>query len=225
MVFHWSFSDSKSPQVSWSPPSILADLNYAIVWMVSNRPLISKSSSPFVNPSVAVPIAPIKIGIIATFMFYSFCLFFRFPSKVKILILLFTFFQFYSVVSRDNKVHNSASSLSFLLIIIRSSRLADIRWSVCMSKSKRSLCVSFSRANAGLYKYHFFVLSIFNFLHNFQWIALPTQSFNLSVLICCIRLIRDWLFRLYHYTTYICCFVASYLFLLWYDWFLWSCFV
>ena len=81
------------------------------------------------------------IGIIVTCMFYSF---FQFPSKVEVLILLFTFFQFYSVVSRDSKVDNLASSL-FLLIIIRSGFLAEIRWSVCMSKSHRSLCVSFSR--------------------------------------------------------------------------------
>ena len=37
--------------------------------------------------------------------------FFQFPSKVHVLIFLFTFFQFYSVVSRDSKVHNLASSL------------------------------------------------------------------------------------------------------------------
>ena len=32
-----------------------------------------------------------------------------------------------------------------MLIIIRSGLLAEIRWSVCISKSHRSLCVSFSR--------------------------------------------------------------------------------
>ena len=40
--------------------------------MVSTRPLISKSSSPFNNSSVTVPRAPIKIGINITFMFHSF---------------------------------------------------------------------------------------------------------------------------------------------------------
>ena len=45
------------------------------------------------------------------------------------------------------------------------------------------------------------------------------------MLICCIRLSSDWWFRLYHYITYICYFVASYLFSLWFDWFLWRCFV
>ena len=34
-----------------------------------------------------------------------------------------------------------------------------------------------------------------------------------------------WWYRLYHPMTYICYFVASYLFLLWYNWSLWCCFV
>ena len=46
MDFHWSLSDSKSPQVSRTLLSILAVLNNALVWMVSSRPPISKSSSP-----------------------------------------------------------------------------------------------------------------------------------------------------------------------------------
>ena len=40
MVFHWSLSDTKSPQVSRILLSILADLNKDVVWMVSNRPPI-----------------------------------------------------------------------------------------------------------------------------------------------------------------------------------------
>ena len=67
-------------------------------------------------------------------------------------------------------------SFFFLLIIIRSGRLAEIRWSVCMSKSHMSLCVSFSRTGAGFCIYHLFVWSNLNFLHNSQWIILPTQS-------------------------------------------------
>ena len=43
MVFHWSLSDSKSPQVSRNLLSILAFLNNVVVWMVFTRPLISKS--------------------------------------------------------------------------------------------------------------------------------------------------------------------------------------
>ena len=72
MVFHWSLSDSKYPQVSRTCLSILAVLYSAVVWMVSTRQSISKSSSPFNNPLVTVPNAPITTGIIVTCMFHSF---------------------------------------------------------------------------------------------------------------------------------------------------------
>ena len=134
MVFHWSFTDSKSPHVSRTLLSILAVLNNVVVWTVSTRSLISKSSSLFNNPLVTVRKASITIGIIVTFMFLSF---FQFPSKVQVFILLFTFFQFYSVVSWDSKIHNFASSLFFILIIIRSDRLA-----VC--HNPRGVCVCHS---------------------------------------------------------------------------------
>ena len=76
MVFHWSLSDSKSSQVSRTLLSILAVLNYAVVWRVSTRSPTSKSFSPFNNPLITVPKAPITIDIIFTFMFYisfNFC--------------------------------------------------------------------------------------------------------------------------------------------------------
>ena len=44
----------------------------SVVWMVSTRPLISKSSSSFTNPSVTVTSAPITIRINVTFMFHGF---------------------------------------------------------------------------------------------------------------------------------------------------------
>ena len=72
MVFHCSLSDSKSPQVSRTRLSILVVLNNVVVWMVSTRPPISKSSSPFSNPLVTVPNPPITFGIIVTCMFHSF---------------------------------------------------------------------------------------------------------------------------------------------------------
>ena len=70
MIFYWSLSDSKSPQVSRTLLSILADLN--VTWMVPTRPLISKPSSPSANPLVTVPSASITIGITVTFMLHSF---------------------------------------------------------------------------------------------------------------------------------------------------------
>ena len=62
MVFHWSVSDNKSPQVSRTLLSILAVLNNAVFWMVSTRLQTSKSSSRFNNPLVTIPKAPITIG-------------------------------------------------------------------------------------------------------------------------------------------------------------------
>ena len=70
--FHWSLSDSKSTQISRTLLSILALLSNAVIWIVSTRPSTSKSSSPFNNPLVSVPKAPITIGTIFTFMFHSF---------------------------------------------------------------------------------------------------------------------------------------------------------
>ena len=72
MVFHWSLSDSKSPQVSRTLLSILAVLSNAVIWIVSTRPPIFKSCRPFNNPFVIVPKVPITTGTIVTFMFHSF---------------------------------------------------------------------------------------------------------------------------------------------------------
>ena len=72
MVFPWSLSDSKSPQVSRTLLSILAVFNNVVIWIFSARPPTSKSSRPFNNPLVTVPKAPVTIGIIVTFMFHCF---------------------------------------------------------------------------------------------------------------------------------------------------------
>ena len=56
MVFHWCLSDNKSPQVSRTRLSILPVLSNAVVWIVSTRPPTSKSSRPFNNPLVIVPL-------------------------------------------------------------------------------------------------------------------------------------------------------------------------
>ena len=70
--FPLELCDSKSPQVSRTLLSILADLNNVVVWIVSTCPLISKSSSPFIYPFRGIPSAPITIGLTITFMFHSF---------------------------------------------------------------------------------------------------------------------------------------------------------
>ena len=102
------FSDSKSLQVSRTLLSILADIN-----KVSTRLIIFKSFSPFTNPLVTVPRAPITTGIFVTFMFHCF---FYFPGKVQVLILFFAFFQFSPVFCRDSKVDNSENSITESLL-------------------------------------------------------------------------------------------------------------
>ena len=107
-----------------------------------------------------------------------------------------------------------------LLIIIRSGLLADNRWSVCMSKSHRSLCVSFSRTGAGLCIYHLLVWSDLNFLHISQWITLPTQS-CLVLYSFCANLLHSFIMWLIisslspHSLYLLFCWVLSILTLIW----------
>ena len=133
MVFHWCLSDHKSPQVSRTLLSILAVLNNIVVWTVSTRPPTSKSSSPFSNPLVTVPNTPITIGIIVTFMFHSF---FNSLARMRYLSLFSHSFSFllWSAGTAKSTILQIFFFCCWLL-------LADIRWSVCLLKSHRSLCV------------------------------------------------------------------------------------
>ena len=128
MIFHWFLTDSKPPQVSRTLLSILAVLNNVVVWMVSTRPPTSTSSSPFSNPLVTVPNAPITIGTIDTFMFHSF--FFNSLARSRYLSFFSHSFSF-NLWSAGAANSTILQILSFLLIIIRSGLLAEIRWSVC----------------------------------------------------------------------------------------------
>ena len=122
-IYHFHFtalSNSKSPQVSRTLLSILSDLYNAVVWMGFTHLIISKFPSPFINPLVTIPNAHITTGITVTFTFHSF--FFNFQVRSKDLSFFSLSFNF-----------NLASSL-FLLIILMSGRLAEIRWSVCITK-------------------------------------------------------------------------------------------
>ena len=151
---------------------ILAILSNAVIWIMSPHPPTSKSSRPFNNLLVIVLKAPIKIGTIVTFMFHIF-----FNSLAMSRYLSFFSHSFRFILwSAGTAKSTILQILFFLLIIIRSGLLAGIRWSVCMLKSHRGLCVSFSGTNAGLCIYHLFVWSNLNFFHISQWITLPTQS-------------------------------------------------
>ena len=172
MVLHCSLSDSKSPQVSRTRLGILAVLSNAVFWIVSTRPPTSKSSRPFNNPLVIVPNAPITIGTIVTFMFHSF-----FNSLARSRYLSFFPLSFRFILWPTGTAKSTILQIFlFFIIIMWSGRLAGIKWPVCMLKSHRNLCESFSRTGAGLCIYHLFVWLNWNFLHISQWITLPTQS-------------------------------------------------
>ena len=126
--------------------------------------------------------------------------FFNSSAKTKYL----SFFYFLSVLligqPRQQSLQLCKFSFLLLLIIMKSGLLAEIMWSVCMSKSYRSLCVSFSRTDAGLCIYYLFVWSNLNVLHDSQWITLPTQSCIVLHSYCAIfgiHLLCDWSFRLF----------------------------
>ena len=145
-------ADSKSPQVSRTLLSILADLSNAVVSMVSTHPLASKSPSPSTNPLVTVPRVPITIGITVAFMFPSF-----FNSLT--MSRYFSFFSFsfnftlWSAWATKSTIRQILFSFLFF-IISRCGRLAEIRWSICISKFQRGLCILFFRTDSGECTYY-----------------------------------------------------------------------
>ena len=144
--------------------------------MVFTRPLTSKYSSPFSNPLVTVPKAPITIGMIVTCIFHSF---FNCLARSRYLSFFshsFSFILWSAGTAKSTILEILFFLLLLLLIITRFGWQAEIRWSVCMSKSHRRLCASFSRTGAGLCIYHLLVWSNLNFLHISQCITSPTQS-------------------------------------------------
>ena len=158
-VFHISFSWWFFTEV-WVTPSLLKSprlfsvfwpisINNAVVYMVSTPPLTSMSSSLFINPSVTVPRAPITIDINVTFMFHSF--FKSLQSRGT-----YPFYHFLWILLSDQQSPQFYKFFFFLVLLIikRSGWLAEIRLSVCISKSQRSLCVSFSRTDVGLCMHH-----------------------------------------------------------------------
>ena len=113
MVFHWSLSDSKSPQVSKILVSILVILNDVVAWMISTRHHISKSSSPFINPLVIVPRAQITIGIIVTFIFHS-----VFNSLARSRYLSFFYFLSFFILWTDGIAKSKILQVLFFLFWI-----------------------------------------------------------------------------------------------------------
>ena len=96
MVFHWSLSDSKSPQVSRTLLSILTDSNNAILWMVLIHPPNSNSFNSLSWFLEIVLSMPITLGITITLMFQSFLSSLASSKYLSLFLLSFIFFTLWS---------------------------------------------------------------------------------------------------------------------------------
>ena len=101
-------------------------LNKVVVWMVSIRPPTSKSSSPFSNPLVTVPNAPITIGVYNSF-------FLNFLARSRYLSFFSHSFSFirWSAGTAKSTILQVLFFCWLLLGLVFCSRLGDPR--VCQS--------------------------------------------------------------------------------------------
>ena len=106
---------------------ILAYLNNAVVWLVSNHPFISTSFSHCTAPLMTLPSAPIALSITVTFVFHCCCFF---SSLARSRYLSF-FFLILSVLICSQPERQSQPfdwfSLFLLLTMSRFVRQAEIK--------------------------------------------------------------------------------------------------
>ena len=140
--------------------------------MFSILTLIFNTSSLFSKLLETVPSVPTTSDITVTFMFY---IFFWFLARSKYLSIFSFFFTLLFTVTVKS---NCWLILFYLIIITRSGRVAGIRWSVCISKFQKLLCVSFLTTDFGLCIYYLVVWSNLNLLHDSQWTIYPTQVYQ-----------------------------------------------
>ena len=94
--------------------NVLNVLNNVVVWMVSTRSLISKSSCPFKNLLVTVPKTLVTIGLIFTLTFHSF-----FNSLARLWYLSFFSLSFSFILLSAGE----AKSTLLLLLLLLSKRI------------------------------------------------------------------------------------------------------
>ena len=196
MISHRSLSDSKSPQVSRTLLCILADRNNAVVWRVFTQPLISKSSCLCTNFLRTVPRAPITIGINVSFMFHSFFGGWGFSSLSRFRYLSFFSLSFnftlWSAGTVKSRIRHVIFFIDFFKGLVIWSRIDD----PFVYQNPRGVCTSH------------FLWQILGCPYNIRLQGQTSisctilngspcppnrvESYTLSVLICCIRLLCDW---------------------------------
>ena len=194
MAFPGCLTDCKATKVSRTLLSILVDLNNAVVWTVSTRLVISKSSSPCTNPLDTATGAPITIGIIITIIIiiYSLeiftsaladCLSLEFvsdstsPQVSRTLLSIFNNVVVWMVSSRP-PTSKSSCAFSNPLITVPNAPITIGIIVTCMfhnffNSLARSRYLSFF-SHLPFRIYHLFVWLNLNFLHISQQITLPT---------------------------------------------------
>ena len=213
IVFLWSLSDCKFPQVFRILLSIRADLNNAVVWSVSTFLFISKSWNLFTSHLWIVLNVPITTGITVTSIFHSF-----FSSLAR--CRYFSLFRFllilpYDPLGRESLLFGRFSLFFFFffLTITRSSCLAEIWWSDFSSKFQRN----FASHSPGRILGRICTIWYFDQISYPipSWSLFPPSrllSYTLFAIIYCVHLLCDWSFRLIHHIKYICYFAASHQF-------------
>ena len=79
----------------------------------------------------------------------------------------FLIFSLYGSLVQQSLLFGKFSHFFFSFFFL-SGCLAEICWSVCISKSKRNVCVSLSKMDSRLYVYHLFSWSNLNLFSQFQ---------------------------------------------------------
>ena len=128
------------------------DSSYDFQWEIGNH---KKNREPLrTDPSTRIIIVITVILMFHGFLFF-FLVFLQSPSIIFSLSFIFTLWSAGTAKS---------TRCSFLLLMYtKSVFLARIRWSVCILKSQRILCVSFFGTDSGLYIYHLVVWSNFDY--------------------------------------------------------------
>ena len=171
--------------------------------MISTCHLISKYSSPLTNLLGTVRIVPTTTGITVKFMFHG--LFSPLKRSRYSLLIALSLILFCGQPGRQSPLYSIFSP--FLLIITKYGRLAEIRGSVHIFKSQKSLYVPFPGMKSGLNIYHRFVWSNQNFWHK---ISFSPQFYQVFYMFCHHLTTFAYLMidRLDSMTTYIYYFVA-----------------
>ena len=140
LFFYTSIIDCLSLEFEWQQvSSSCQDMSPYSGWSLQCCSLDhpNSSSNLLSNPLETIPSALIIIDITITFIFHSsFLVLWQGLSTCLSFQLLFHF-----VAHWNCKIHLIASCLLFISYL-SSVLLADIRWSVCISKSQRILCIS-----------------------------------------------------------------------------------